>query len=428
MKMNRTKNVSMLMMVLAATAFTSPLFTACSKSNTLEEGTAPTKEQNVSGKVSGVWTQGSIIYVDGSIIIPKGESLTIEPGVVVIMNAQTMPEILIEGNFYSMGTKESPVLFTVAEKHHTTANQFGGLWGGLLAAPSSAEILLDHTILEYGGAETTEASPSVLGQYYKKKAGERIPALWTSNVKAKVVVNNCTIRHFSDDAFYLEGGNTIITNSIFHTTGIAGGEAINTKSGVVADVAFNVIYSPNTNALKLSNAGDRSPQGYVKAYNNTILNAGWRRPTSKGGSIWVEKEIRAEIQNNLLVNSRYGIKQDSPTGPDSRNIYSHNYYYGYTQQGVDQFQAKESGVIIGQNEVRGTLAGQNDPMFVNYPLATAGESTAFDKSWNLHLKAGSPALGKGKTGIIRNFPTGISIKGKTYTAPESASFIGAFGV
>lgn len=428
MKMNNTKRWSILMMLLAGTAFTSPLFTACSKTNVLQDGPVQPKEHNVSGRVSGVWATGSTIYVDGSIIIPKGESLTIEAGVVVIMNTKTMPEVLIEGNLYSMGTKEKPVLFTVAEKDRTAANQFGGLWGGLLAAPTSAEILLDHTIIEYGGAETTEASPSVLGQYYKKKAGERIPALWTSNVKAKVVVTNCTIRHFSDDSFYLEGGSTIITNNIFHTIGISGGEAINTKSGVVADVAFNVIYSPNTNALKLSNAGDRTPQGYVKAYNNTILNAGWRRPTAKGGSIWVEKEIHAEIQNNLLVNSRYGIKQDSPTGPDARNIYSHNFYYGYTQIGVNQFQGKESGVISGQNEIRGTEAGQNDPMFVNYPLATAGENVTFDKSWNFHLKAGSPALGKGKTGIIRNFPNGLTINGKTYTAPESASFIGAFGI
>jgi hypothetical protein len=76
----------------------------------------------------------------------------------------------------------------------------------------------------------------------------------------------------------------------FYTTGVAGGDAINIKSGVLADVAFNVIYSPNTNALKLSNSGDRTPQAYIVGYNNTIINAGWRRPTTKGGSIWLEKQ------------------------------------------------------------------------------------------------------------------------------------------
>lgn len=404
--------------------------TSCSKND--EAPLTPVDEdlieETVSGQVSGVWEKGSTIYVEGHLIVPAGESLTIEEGVTVVMNPQVAPEVLIEGNFYSLGTSENPVLITVPEQHRTAANEFGELWGGLLAAPSCQELVIDHTIIEYGGAETTEASPSVLGQYYKASAGSNVPALWTSNVSGKVVVTNSVIRHFNDDAFYLEGGSTIIANNAFYTTGITGGEAINTKSGVVADVAFNLIYSPNTNALKLSNSGDRSPQGYIKAYNNTILNAGWRRPTSKGGSIWVEKEIRAEIQNNLIVNARYGIKYDSPTGPDPRNIYTNNCFYGHTQQGVDQFQPTEDDVIIGEDDVRGTEAGQHDPMFVNYPLSTAGENSAFDTEWDFHLREGSPALGKGRTNIDRNFPNGLTVKGKTYTAPTAASYVGAFGV
>ncbi|PRD54321.1 right-handed parallel beta-helix repeat-containing protein [Sphingobacterium gobiense] len=406
-------------------------FTSCSKSNPEAEITddniLPPTEASVSGNVSGVWEKGSTIYVTGHLVIPRGESLTIEEGVTVIMDSNVAPEVLIEGNLYSMGTVENPVLVSVQESERTEANALGGLWGGFLAAPSSEEILLEHTIMEYGGGETTEASPSVLGQYYKASAGSNVPALWTSNVDAKVVIVNSTFRHFKDDAFYLEGGKTIIANNKFYTNGESGGEAVNTKSGVIADIAFNLMYSPNTNALKLSNSGDRTPQGYIKAYNNTILNAGWRRPTSKGGSIWVEKEVRAEIYNNLLVNNRYGIKYDSPTGPDERNIYTNNFYYGHTPQAVEQFQKDEANVIIGTDEIRGTAAGENDPLFVNYPLDMDQNNATFDPQWDFHLKSESPAYGIGRTDIPRNFPNGITINGNTYTAPEAATYIGAFG-
>ncbi|WDF67317.1 right-handed parallel beta-helix repeat-containing protein [Sphingobacterium oryzagri] len=424
--MKKVSSIVLSAAIIAAGSMAS--MTSCSKNDPIVE--VPQEhlplEENVTGNVSGTWRKGSTIFVKGHLVVPKGQSLTIEEGVTVIMDSNVAPEVLIEGSFYAMGTAENPILISVKESDRTAANALGGLWGGLLAAPSSEEILLEHTILEYGGGETTEASPSVLGQYYKAAAGQNVPALWTSNVNAKVVVINCTLRHFKDDAFYLEGGKTIIANNKFYTTGESGGESINTKSGVVADIAFNLIYSPNTNALKLSNSGDRSPQGFIKAYNNTILNAGWRRPTAKGGSIWVEKEIHAEIYNNLLVNNRYGIKYDSPTGPDARNIYANNYYYGNNQQAVDQFQANEANVIIGQNEVRSATAGANDPLFVNYPLTTSMTNATFDESWDFRLRASSPALGKGKTDIVRNFPTGILIKGKNYVAPAAASYVGAF--
>lgn len=387
----------------------------------------PPVEESVSGEVSGTWTKGGTYKVTGHIQIPEGKSLTIEEGVTVLFSDSVVkPEVVVKGNLYSLGTAEAPVKFTVPDAWKTPANQFGNLWGGLIAGPKSAEFVLSNTILEYGGAVTTEESPSVKAGLYKAEAGEHVPVAYFLNIEGKFIVVNSIIRNFNEDGFYIEGGKVIIANNMFYTTGVSGGDAINIKSGVQADVAFNVIYSPNTNALKLSNSGERSPQAYIVGYNNTIVNAGWRRPTTKGGSIWLEARVRADLYNNLLANDRFGIKRDVGAAEDDRSVISNTFYYGADQTTTDQFQPSAE-IVKGVNDLLSAKAGENDPKFVNYPLTTATNNAAFDTKWDFHLQAGSPAIGKGKTDFTRLYADGIVVNGVTYKSPAPTNYVGAFG-
>ncbi len=415
--------------LLAGAAVCALLATACSKSDSGGGTTPPTPTQDsttVSGSVSGTWKKNSVVVVTGHLEIPAGQSLTIEEGVQVLMSDSTVkPEFIVKGNLYSLGTAANPVKITVPDAWKTAANQWGALWGGLTASTSCAELVLSYTDLSYGGAVTTEASPSVKGGLYKATAGEHVPALYFPNVDGKLVVANSAVHNFNEDAFYIEGGSVLINNNSFYTTGISGGEAINLKSGVQADVSFNLIYSPNTNGMKLSNAGDRTPQLHVVAYNNTIVNAGWRRPTTKGGSIWVEKAAYVEMYNNLLVNDRYGVKRDAGNPEDNRSKFANTFYYGYTQTGVDQFQPTAE-IIAGTNDVISAKAGENDPKFVNYPLSTDGTNATLDPTWDFHLQGSSPAL-KGKTDFTRLFSAGITVNGTQYKSPDPANFAGALG-
>jgi hypothetical protein len=196
---------------------------------------------------------------------------------------------------------------------------------------------------------------------------------------------------------------------------------------VTADLAFNFIYSPNTSGLKFSNDGGRSPQLYVVCYNNTIVNGGWRRPTIKGGSVWLEDGAHADLYNNLLINDRFGIKRDKGNPEDSRSRFYNTFYYGYDQQTVDNFQPSEE-IIQGMNDVIGDKAGENDPKLVNYPLSTDRYNSLLDSSWDFHLRGGSPALGRGVTDFNRNFADGIPVNGVTYTSPDPENYIGAFGL
>jgi len=378
------------------------------------------------GEVSGIWKRGSVQHITGDIIIPEGQSLTIEEGVTVIMDAVAKPEIIVKGNLYAEGSLAFPIKFTVDEALRTEENKFGRLWGGILAAPSCSELLLNYTIIEYAGATTSDASTSVKQKLYKGKAGENLPALWFANVKGKLVVTNSIFRNLQEDCTYIEGGKIIFSNNQFYTTGLTGGEAINFKSGCLADVANNLVYSTNTNALKLSNSGDRDPQAYIIAYNNTFINTGWRRPTAKGGSIWVEATVRVSIFNNMFVNTRFGIKRDTKAPEDARSIFSNNFYYGYDQTTVDQFQPTKE-IIAGTNDIIGKTARDNEPKFANYPLNTDVNNATFNSTWNFSLQVGSPALGKGKTDIVRHHAQGLVLNGTTYKSPEPASYIGAFG-
>ncbi|WP_183559920.1 right-handed parallel beta-helix repeat-containing protein [Mucilaginibacter sp. SP1R1] len=399
-------------------------FTGCKKAN-LDVDTS-SANGSASGEVSGVWAKGSTQIIKGDVIIPAGKSLTIEEGVTVLMDILAKPEFIVKGNLYSMGTAENPVKFTVSEQYRTDAKKFGKMWGGILAAPSCAELVLDHTILEYGGSTTSDASTSVKQGLYKAVAGENLPALWFSNVNGKLIVINSIVRNFQEDCTYIEGGNIIFANNTFYTTGVTGGEAMNFKSGCLADVAFNLVYSANTNALKLSNSGDRNPQAYIIAYNNTMVNTGWRRPSAKGGSIWLENNVHADIHNNLFANTRFGIKRDTKSTEDKRTVISNNLYYGYDQTTVNQFQPSKD-IIGGTDDILSKTAGDNDPKFVNYPESTPVLNAVFDINWDFHLKAGSPALNKGITNFTRHHANGITVNGVVYTSPAPATYIGAFG-
>lgn len=394
---------------------------------TVDLSVDPVSTTGISGEVFGTWEKGSVKKISGDILVPAGKRLVIEEGVTVEMDPAKKPEFVVLGNLYCRGTEQNPIRITTTPELRK-ANSWGQNWGGILCAPSCEELLLDHTIIEFGGATTTQSSLSVKLGLYKATAGENVPAIWFSNTKGRLVINKSVIRNFHDDATYLEGGKILVTGSKFYTTGNSGGEGVNIKSGVLADVSYNLFYSDNTNAMKLSNSGDRIPQAHVVAFNNTILNTGWRRPDIKGGSVWLEASVYAEIYNTMFVNTKFGIKQDTKKPADARSKMGSNLFYGYNQAAVAGFTPNGKDQLAGTNDVISTTVGANDPKFVNYPLNTDMMNPVFSDAWDFRLMAGSPAIGKGKTDIVRNHPDGITIDGVLYESPAPSSYIGAFGV
>ena len=434
----------------------------------------PVPEQTVSGNVSGIWEAGKTINVNGHITVPAGESLTIEEGVTVIFSDAGVGvnhaaiEFSVDGNLYCLGTEEAPVRLTVAENLRTSANTFAGLWGGIVAGADCEEMIIDHTIIEYTGGQVVEGSPAAENGYYTA-GDDAYPQITTNNPDGNYVITNSIIRNGWSDGIYMMGGNAIIAHNIFSATGYDGAEAVNVKSGCKVDVAGNIMFSPNTNGLKLSSS-DQSEvrhQALIQAYNNTIVNSGWRRDGEKGGCIYVEEMANVSVFNNLLVNCKFKAITPAWDEPGSEDCYDnvnsmidYNYYASgntrssivwageyeddgeilyysgaeYPYEGY-AFNHEEYDPEVDVNSIAATSAekaSELDPMFVNYDLDSDPASFSWDDSWDFHVQSGSPVLkGAYEPSDASRQPfyatSGLTVNGQTYTSPAVQPWFGAYG-
>ena len=474
----KLKNI--LMIMLAAS-----IFAACSETTPETPGSDQTEEggetpgngtdEGVSGDVSGVWEAGSTVNVTGHITVPEGESLTIEEGVTVIFSDAGVGvnhvaiEFTVDGNLYCLGTSENPVRLTVAEDKRTYENTFAGLWGGIVAGATCEEMLIDHTIIEYTGGQVIEGSPAAENGYYTA-GDDAYPQITTNNVDGRYVITNSIIRNGWSDGIYMMGGNAIIANNVFSANGYDGAEAVNVKSGCKVDVAGNIMFSPNTNGLKLSSSDQSEVRGQalIQAYNNTIIGSGWRRDGEKGGSVYVEENARVSVFNNLLVNCKFraitpALDQlgDPDGGYDRTNsMIDYNYYASGTAASsiVWSGEYEDDGDILTYSGVTYPYQGyafnheeydveyvdthsimaldaeqaeELDPMFVNYDLDVDPSLYSWDDSWDFHLASGSPALEGAYTAGDRAplfAASGLSVNGTTYTSPAVQNYFGACGV
>ena len=188
-------------------------------------------------------------------------------------------------------------------------------------------------------------------------------------------------------------------------------------------------------------------------YNNTILNAGWRRDGEKGGGIYVEKNALVNVVNNLLVNCKFRAMTPNytiPNNPDegyaSASVIDYNYYASGSQKS-DIVYEEESGVayawqgynfdhenyytgVVDKNSVIATETDSKDPMFVNYGFnEVALTDYVYDENWDFHVQAGSPVLEGTYPGsdIVPYFAGGLTVNGQSYTSPAIQGHFGAYG-
>ncbi|MEI6137827.1 MAG: Ig-like domain-containing protein [Mariniphaga sp.] len=426
---------------------------------------------NISGNVSGVWEKNATVNVSGHVTVPIGQTLTIEEGVQVIFDdngvgaSHTRIEFLVAGKLYCKGTTANPILFSVATSKRIAANTFGGLWGGIVGTKDCSEMLFDHVVMEYTGGDVVADSPTAVAGIYTA-GGDITPDITSSNPLGKYVITNCTFRNGRSDALYFMGGQGIIANNTFIAIGQTGGEAINLKAGSKVDAAYNLIFSPNTNGLKLSSSGQDDAAGrgqaLIRAFNNTIINSGWRRNGVKGGSAYIEKGALVSVFNNLMVNCKFmamtpSFDKPSPTGgADNNSVIDYNFYasgsqlstlaqdnpltltsyMGYVStQSAYWHDGRLSTPKVDFHSLVSASAGDvaKDPKFVNYGFISVDLSSfTYDNTWNFHVQASSPVLTGAYTGFTGAYApyygtTGLTVNGAEYKTPVPAARFGAFG-
>ena len=369
-----------------------------------------------------VWSNDTTL--SESVEIPVGTSLYIEPGVTVTCKAdvQVPVEVVVLGNLYCLGTEEKPVTFTSDRKKPEA-------WGGIICGYNSEEVVLNHVDIAYAGATPTESSASFQNKLFKTTIDGGVPAFHFCNVNGRFAMANCFFHDNYNDQTYFTGGNGVIVNNIFADSGNAadGGEAINVKAGCKLDVANNLIYNACTNAFKLSNAGNSEtiPLTEMTVYNNTIVDCGWRRSKNKkGGSVWVEKAAKPIFVNNLICDSRFGLKQPKQDGADlEHSRLTPNYYFASTEAGVEQMAYGTSLGLWFATDRRSAEPGQLNPLFERFgqnPLMDInceddrtdhGAPLPFNTAWSFKLQKGSPALTGGVTDFSPLFTNGLAFFG-----------------
>ena len=456
------------------------LATACSEEDPLSNGSDQTDgssdgnedenggDENPVDSNTIVWPADTVVRLSEHYTVPEGKSLYIKEGAQIIFSTEgvganhTPVEFTVDGNLYCEGTAEKPVLFSVEESERTEDNIFAGLWGGIVATETCGEMLIDHTIIEYTGGQVVKGSPAATAGIYTA-GDDAYPQITTNNMNGKHVITNSVLRNGWSDGIYMMGGQAIIANNIFAANGYDGAEAVNVKAGCKVDVAGNVMFSPNTNGLKLSSSGQSEERGkaLVQAYNNTIINAGWRRDGEKGGCVYAEKNVLANVFNNLMVNCKFRAQTpnyDQPNNPEEgyndASVIDYNFYASGTQKSDIVYDGEdESGVayawagyayehedynegVVDLNSIITKAAedcAKNDPKFVNFDInAVALTEYVYNEGWDFHVQAGSPVLSGAYNGTDANmqpyFGTdGLTVNEETYTSPAIEAHFGAYG-
>ena len=411
------------------------MFSACHKaelaviSQPVTQVSNGIKSDTLSGTIKGTMLAGKTYYFKSDITVNDGDSLVMQAGTKLIAlgdgkTYQTSPQIFMHGTFISLGTQTNPNYITVsnADALRAEANQqnytdvFQGWWGGIVCTPGPAtasnpnpaggDAIIKWTHIELaGGPAGPDSDPAVYAE------GDPRWAIYFANITKNFILEDSWVFGTKDDAIRSDGGKISFMRNSFEMCGQAGGEFVNLKSGTLGDVAYNMFVGSATNSLKISNAGTTTTQCNVTVYNNTIINGGFRQTKSgRGGSIDFEKGARGNCYNNLIADSRFGLR--ITTDADVQNvIYNNQYYYGSSPAIVGQFLSADGVAKFQAGDIYAANAKDNNPQFYGYNLdqfdfvnnpgpITANSQPAYLVllgNSNFRLQQTSGALNKGKT-------------------------------
>ena len=382
--------------IVLAAAFIAIMLNACKKAEltTFNKITIPTSGPiaagNITGFVKGTLLTGQTYTVTGDITVKKGDTLSAQPGAIVVVknNAQ----FNIQGVLQLLGSKDQPIFF------NSDVNTPGS-WGGFQADTAQA-ITIKWTHIDNTGGP--DASGSARRTIIVKKA---IP----------VDIEDSWFTNGQDDLMGLFGAKVTILRNTISSSGSPDGEGINLKSGATGVVAYNVIFSQAGSGIKLETSSSVPfPQTEVDVYNNTIVSIGWRRGSAEPGrAVSVGVNGIGHIYNNIIVNCYHGIELFDDAD-NVKTTYGNNLFYATVDSYAELSDPTQkinirdnfypaSGIGKPQStDLISTKIGSFDPLFVKFD-GTVAAPNGFPNTNDFRLQNGSPGYGRGNT----NFHNGL---------------------
>jgi hypothetical protein len=369
------------------------LFSACSKNSSSANkgvvlpGNAIRGTRLSAGNVKGTMLTDSLYFIEGNLTVLPGDTLTIQPGTTVKVDGDY--HFTIQGVIQSLGTSAKPITITT-----TDPNPVPGEWGGFQCDTAQGVTFLWTKLLWAGG---------------KTASGGTTETIHVS-VPIPVDIEDCWFVGGQDNSIgvFSTSQVKILRNSCYGN-GTDDGDIVDFHSGVTGVVAYNVIWGSAGSAIKIFTSSTiQNPQTNVAVYNNTCVESGFRRGAAEPGrGILVDAYSQARVYNNLLVNNYWSL-DITPTADLVHTVYNNNYFY-VSIDSLRQFMypANEKGAVQSGDIINLTTTSANDPKFVNYSTTVNPNNRIIPSTYDFHLQAGSPALGKGFTGSIAGLPSGV---------------------
>jgi len=383
--------------ILLAGILTTTVITSCKKSEltTFTKIKIPTSSPiapgDINGFVKGTLLTGETYTVTGDITIKKGDTLSAQPGAIVIVknNAQ----FNIQGVLNLLGSQDNPVYF------NSDSNK-PGTWGGFQADSAQAIIIKWAHIDNTGGPD----------------AGGSARRTIIVNAPINVDIEDSWFTNGQDDLMGLFHAHVTLLRNTISSSGSTDGEGINLKSGATGVVAYNVIFSQAGSGIKLeTNKNVPFPQTEVDVHNNIVVSVGWRRGSAEPGrGTSVGVNAIGHIYNNIYVNDYHGLEIFNDADV-VHTTYGNNLFYATVDSFTDlvdptiQINIRDNFYPAGASGVPqptdliSTKIGNLDPLFVKFD-GTVAAPNGYPNTNDFHLRTGSPAFGAGNPSFDSKHP------------------------
>ena len=376
---------------MAATVFLlSVAFTSCTKEevttfNALKvQSSHPIDSDTLPAFATGTLLTGKTYYITQNVTVKKGDTLYAQPGSMVVVKNNSQINIL--GVLNLTGTQDQPIFFN-------SDSNTPGSWGGFQCDSAQAVTIKWTHIENTGGPDPSGSARRSV--FVGAPISVDIEDSWFTNGQ--------------DDLLSIRAAAKVkILRNTITSSGSTDGEAINLKSGVTGDVAYNVIYSQAGSGIKLETSKTAPfPQTDVNVYNNTLVSNGWRRGAAEPGrGISLGVNAKGNIYNNIIMDNYQGLEIFKDA--DVANIqHGNNLFYAsvdnYTDNTVtpniainlrDNFYPDDGVGKPDPSDLISTGVNNLNPMFATFDGKVASPNGAANGN-NFTLQSGSPAFGAG---------------------------------
>jgi hypothetical protein len=366
---------------------------------------------NVTGNVSGNWTNNNTYIVNGDITIPTGQTLNIEKGTEIKFDGYY--SLIVNGTLKAIGDETNIINFTSNKTNPTNKD-----WNQIRINSSSISSEIKYCLIDYGheadygdtGLINIGGDVVILNSKIKNSEGTGIKIVL--NYAGDVLIDNCEISN-CDYGIYNSGiGNILISNNkIFDMSLIGVYENTYDSQTIISD---NIVYNCPYNGV-ISHTD-------ITIERNILYNNG--NGNSNGAGIFIGGGTPM-ISNNTIFSNRNGIgiyDNDfyNPEPIINSNIIINNNEYGIKSQGVP----KPSLVAYNLFNNNTNGVGNNLPSGVGTAITNNTNGTDSDAYYNIfsfpqlistnptdsdfcELNSNSDAINAGDPNITNNYNSTI---------------------